>query len=1136
MHQAINIPKHLLERKLPHFPNNHLCVLGKKYGLKYFGEINHQVLKKCYFDDIILFMKVIHQLAFYGVILQGNLHKYSILQSEEDSFYLWKDLVEEQVFNPDLPSHILQKVKEFGILYEKDAIGLPLLSFVRIETDFAFEKVLAANGFVFIPYDQLVENLGKETQPIADMMTGEFVDDQLTIGAEDFIKRPPMPNRLKSIGYNAWSQVLDDLKELSRRLSGDGSERIDEFCRTLNLLKDQIESSGQTDKEAVDTYLKIQLGRTVLDIPPALKDKPLSSVDFPMCPQVPIKINLMGYTKWGELPYELNELLKNITGVGPKTIRKFITRVNELFEECRSLEAEDSGIKLSLGKLQISIPKDNINDALAEIMEGGLLTAPFVDSLYTRGFRSVSDLPRSLDKLATELTNFEVFQLFDSLCQVYSPDLAFNSRLQQIVFLVLGILRNDRVNKTSRAIVILEKKFSMISENRGHSLKDVSNALGITRERVRQIITRFWHKELQKQPNLMESVVDDINRLGGLVPNSALMPEFDALSQFEQFAVGEVFAIFDLLLTDKRGFLTSFTKREYENILKELEIDLRDAERVPMDLALVERIVQDFIVKQGLYPLCQASFLQIVLTDMLLPWQDGYILKKFPKSDKILCVLKEYTQGLAIHKDFDSFFERLNELFPGQFNKNDRYIYSAIASSSKAYLWGWGVYIHRDNTNVTKDDLEEVVAWISSQFQSGVEKLSVYAPYNEFRTIMIEKGIPNEHALYSCLRYFYSEEFSMPKSPYLYPSYVEGHLQNADVLEEYIRSAGKNVAFTELKDEFTNRRGWKEYTLNQAIALSSQTIRTARGEYGLLDWYPLATPENLEPLAQYLESLLSHDVQQINIRLIFIHKQVTCNQLRIGSDIALYSLMEHAFVDRFAFPQYPHVQVKSLDVSLETSNVKQLDDYMRKINNSIFRSELRKEFIEGRAWTDKAIENALRANPDIFILKRGAPTEYVHRDVIGWNKDKQSQLEEWVQTSLERFRNGPVSYGNVLRDLFKPQYFPQLEAGIPWTDDLLKELLKGCSFIEFIGTSKAIFVPVPNNCNIYDDKGFMEFILKNEFQGNANIFQFKERLAELSFSHNGEFPRSGKVDDQELPYLISANDIIINDSRREEVR
>jgi hypothetical protein len=209
---------------------------------------------------------------------------------------------------------------------------------------------------------------------------------------------------------------------------------------------------------------------------------------------------------------------------------------------------------------------------------------------------------------------------------------------------------------------------------------------------------------------------------------------------------------------------------------------------------------------------------------------------------------------------------------------------------------------------------------------------------------------------------------------------------------------------------------------------------------------------------------------------------------------------------------------------------------MRKINNSIFRSELRKEFIEGRAWTDKAIENALRANSDIFILKRGAPTEYVHKAVIGWNKDKQIELEEQVRSSLERFKNGPVAYGNVLRDLFKPQSFPELEAGIPWTDDLLKELLKGCSFIEFIGTSKAIFVPVPNSCNIYDDKGFMEFILKNEFQGNANIFQFKERLAELSFSHNGEFPRSGKVDNQDLPYFISANDISINDSRREEVR
>jgi hypothetical protein len=202
---------------------------------------------------------------------------------------------------------------------------------------------------------------------------------------------------------------------------------------------------------------------------------------------------------------------------------------------------------------------------------------------------------------------------------------------------------------------------------------------------------------------------------------------------------------------------------------------------------------------------------------------------------------------------------------------------------------------------------------------------------------------------------------------------------------------------------------------------------------------------------------------------------------------------------------------------------------MRNLRNSIFRNELKKEFIEARCWTDKALENALRANPHIFVLQSGIMAEYVHAEVIGWNNRKQAQLESWTKASLERFSTGPVPYGNVQRDLFRPQQFPQLASDVPWTVDLFKDCLKDCSFIGLLGTTKAIFVPIPNRAAIYDDVGFLEYILRTDFQGSADIVEFQKRLAKLNFSREGEIPRPYKLDSDILPYVFTADKIILRE-------
>jgi|GEM_PF-6017393 len=1068
MHRDLHLLKYLQKKRLPYLNNNPLHLLAEKYALEFFEDIDRNILKKCYFEDIILCRKVLHQLAFYGAIFQGGLHNYSILLHENDSLYLWKETFGEHLFNPPIPFLVLRKVKEYGILYEQDAIGLPLLSFVRDNKEFPFEKVLGDSGFEFITYCEFMDKLEYYNQSRDNMrqqgdasriietplkISGTLSPSKTTLGvlAAGF----PASNIHKiERTEDAWAQVLNDLEGLMSEPGGSGKKSTRQVCDELKILREKIELSK--------------------------RNKAL-------------------------------EMLVDTPG-----------------EQLMGTQDNDGFLKrISLGRLQIAIPKESMKDALKLLFQDQLLITPILDTLSTQGISTMQELPDSLESLEQSLSKGQVFALFDSLCHVFCVELTFKSRIQSIISSIRNIASVKSGKGIQRVLLILETKFNMLNEKKNPTLKDVGYVLGITRERVRQILSRFWQNELPKYNCFMEYIVDNINRVGGLIPMKDFVPELESLTQFEQFVINEVFNVSGMTLMGVEGFLTTLSKREFATIINELEADLQDTGELPTYPSTIEHTVQAFVIKRRLHFTCQKALLQIVFTNMLVPWGDGFILKNLFRNEKVVCVLKEFPQGIAIHKDFDHFFARLDERFPGEFDKHDRYIYASIVNSDKAFLWGWGIYIHRDNTQIKRTDLEIIVTWIHEQFGERVEKLSMYAAYNEFRDIMDLKGIPNEHALYSCLRYFFNQEFFMPKSPYVYPNYIGESKHNTEILAEYIRSKKMNTTFTELQEEFVNRRGWKEYTLNQAITLSQQIIRTARGEYGLVEFYPYAAPEKLKSLAQCLAVCLSDEMKQINVRMLFIQKQVTCNKMKVYNDIALYSLMEKFFSDRFSFPQYPHIQLKLTVSCLEISNVKLLDDYMKNLHNSIFRDELKREFVVGRCWTDKALENALRANPQIFVLQYGNTAEYVHAEVIGWDKRKQAQLESWTQANLERFSNGPMPYGNLQRDLFRPQQFPQLDADVCWTLDLLKDCLKDCSFIGFIGTTRALFVPIPNCAEIYDDVGFLEYILRTDFQGSADLAKFQKRLAELNFSREGEIPKPYKLDSELLPYVFIADRIML---------
>ena len=191
-------------------------------------------------------------------------------------------------------------------------------------------------------------------------------------------------------------------------------------------------------------------------------------------------------------------------------------------------------------------------------------------------------------------------------------------------------------------------------------------------------------------------------------------------------------------------------------------------------------------------------------------------------------IKKNFPEGLQLSKERHLFLSAAKkEGFSDFFNGSFKRLTGIINRSHNLLLWGWGVYIHRSNININMSALSKIKGWLNEKFDTGQPSVSIWGALKQFRNECKRCGIYNEHALYTCMKMEYSNEFYFSKDPYVYPvkKRNSSRVTKVELIEKYLKTRKGVVTDKEIAENI----GLKQYQIEQIS--SDKIIHCGLGRY-----------------------------------------------------------------------------------------------------------------------------------------------------------------------------------------------------------------------------------------------------------------------------------------------------------------
>ena len=291
----------------------------------------------------------------------------------------------------------------------------------------------------------------------------------------------------------------------------------------------------------------------------------------------------------------------------------------------------------------------------------------------------------------------------------------------------------------------------------------------------------------------------------------------------------------------------------------------------------------------------------------------------------------------------------------------------------------------------------------------------------------------------------------------------------------------------------------KEFMLNQYLSRVPNIINT-RGTYIHTDNLKIKKQE-LTEIITYVKNILAKE-KHVSVHKVFNEKRVSCKTAGIDSPELLFSLLQFYEDDEIEAQKYPQ-----LHLALETESNKrrsgilyEVAAYIKNKHSPCTYQDLEYYFVEKLGYSERTV---------FFIVYRDyiykyLPSCLIHHDTIEWTEEKQKQLEK---VALQVYSDAVAAgkcYG-LVENIIEIEYdnLPILANDICWTEMLLAELLNKNSNFKVIGSQKNAFVTLPNKFNIETLEDLLYVILKNDYNGAANLEDFARDLKETGITKKG---------------------------------
>ncbi|MTI57279.1 hypothetical protein [Geosporobacter ferrireducens] len=937
---------------------------------------------------------------------------------------------------------------------------------------------------------------------------------------------PNCPNLIENLELEQITTIGDmpaDLSDL-HKFKGVGRGTISKFLINLNLIKEKCQIYHYDPIDG--RYLKLLNKRIML--PSICFPKIINVSTFSSKLQTVVEyLSDNSIIIFGALPSDLDEFFYRGPGIGKTKIKLFGDELESLIE--KEVNRIKDGKFFVIHNCQIHLPSELLSIKIDLVNFPN--SKPIIDICFERQIYILKDLT---EDVFLQIDSSIIVDFISEL-KGHLSKYEFQEQTKALFIQIESVVDCRRPeNISERNWDIFLQRAITSNDSKKSTLDELGKKYNLTRERTRQIAKKTLNVVFSPFKKYIEALRSKIESNRGFI-------SIDNLYLTDIISC-EMKCIFKYLLYEndisydiENGMLYTSSSEGVQSIVRDLKQYLREVlpciEITEEDIVTAIEMFLGTVDGEGvLYNI--NSLLKIAKEKVLVKCSNGYKFDNVSKSEMYVYIFaKEFPTGLAIYKDFDILTDKLRAYSEwGCELDSKRNVTSILVNRENqgVILWGWGEYIHTSNLDIKKEDLEVVVTYIKGQLEQGIGQLSVLRPFELYSEYLAEKNIPNEYALYSCLRMFYGDEFYLPKAPWILPPDVSERQTNDEVVESFLYEYGEEITYEELKEEFIIRRGWKESMLLQAMTVSEKIIRSNRSNFCNIDVVGI-DEKLLLPLIMLANNKLGKE-STISIRKIFTERKAYCYQHNISNDILLYSILKYYYSDKLSFPRYPHVQKIGHENQGEINYRNLVEKFIEDANRPVFRTELIEKFENRMGWERYTLDNALSLSNMIIPVESGH--EYVHRKVIGWNKEKQSKLKNCLIEKMQELINQNI-YFTSLSLLLRTHFFeslPELDSDITWTTDILNTFIGDITELETLGTKKLVLIMVPNPINVEDEIDLIEFILKSKFDGAAKLRELEKELESIDLI-SSYFPRSYYGEDEDIPYEISGDEIILKELR-----
>lgn len=658
----------------------------------------------------------------------------------------------------------------------------------------------------------------------------------------------------------------------------------------------------------------------------------------------------------------------------------------------------------------------------------------------------------------------------------------------------------DKLNERDLNCFILRNEHSL-------SLQVIAQKIGVTRERVRQIVKNVDNK--------ISKLTDqtDLGIVLEFLPQEGLGVTQEYIKNFYNIKSNIDFLILDSMLRNSGKYvfndvlkiytskkINNHITKKYDEIDKlksiltineiathfnSLEADLTE------DSDLIEKIDEIMKLKGYIKP------------------GNLYFKKSITFKDKINYIFAHYVADI-IKMDktgFAIFSSILHFHFGAHLLPNEKSVIARIREAEDVILVDPLTFSYFDPLSIDQQSILELKQVIEDKLviKEWINVSEIYDSNNKF---ILQNNVQSKYHLYSLIQYFFNDDFDIGKGNTLNIYRSNAVKRNAeDSLEEYL----KKNNFLMTKEQILQAFHWPSYRLDQIVGTSDKFISFDSNTVMLFANLNM-TAKEIDLVIRVLKNSLASGYAfsfEIYQEMQFDEQlNLLLNKCGIDNHYALLQLFKKIL---------PEVKGHSNFLYYENCPLDSIEKYIIEAF-PVFTS--RKEIYEhilNKGYSDQMSQSVIRELMEKRHFLDYERNKIINRTAFSLNQEFLDNLKKYLEAEFKE-----KSYLSVIKLIGFKSHLPRLDIG-DWTKHLIYHLGIEAGFRAIKTTSdyrfdRLLLVKPDSPYCSYDT--LVKFILKNEYSGALHESNVASFLAEFGLAYN----------DQKLSYELKSSPLFNIDS------